>query len=151
MTKAEVTWTDFSASAGGEHLYAKIRCEDNYKELTRTLTESQVAYLNEKDRCATYKIGDTTQRFDNEEQIAKAARKVWSANKAIFPKTDLLLMGNGGVMKALEGPEDVVKRINEIYELYEALWVYTPNYAVPKCSDPDMEGKLMDEYWELVN
>jgi hypothetical protein len=151
MNVAYIEFLDWSASIGGEHLYAKLIFskdkKDNRIELQNKMSQEMANYLNKKDGtneyCA-YKEGDLTLRFNNVKEALMEARKTC---KKLFPEVDIILKGSPGwasVTEVLWAKDKTVKtKINKWYK--EAVKL---NYYSGK-NDDRME-EIDDQFTEII-
>ncbi len=128
--------THFRFSIGGEHYYGelsvKLKGRKNGKgtryssedarlhpesiKLSRKLvSEKECAYLCKKDGDALWEIGMSTQRFNSEDDVKKAAIHTFSEN--FDPTADLLMIYDGPYCEPIEviaGEASLVKRLNSM-------------------------------------
>jgi len=122
---------DWGASAGGEHLYAKLLFKKDKKdhriELEQKLSQEMASYLNKKDGTIDiYKKGQRTLRFNNVKEALREALKVC---KKEFPEVDIILDGSWGSLSVHEvlwsKDKSIKTKINKLYQEAEKLKFYS--------------------------
>lgn len=133
-------------SIGATHMYCNLCWEDEkgyHKiELHRNLTQEDADILNKKDKVDFYKLNDTTNRFDSEEQIYETIIDYVKHSNVPFK---LIVKGDNfyaEVQEAIWGPEKIVKKINKLYKEYEK-YQYLDNYT------PEMD-KINNEFDKIL-
>jgi hypothetical protein len=112
----------WGVSAGGEHLTGTLKWyNDGDLKVVRVkhpLSSSEVRYLNKKESCSSlcrYKVGESSDRFETEAELIKAARKMW---KTEFPKAMVLIKGSLSVAE----PQQVLSADREFKTTVNRLW-----------------------------
>lgn len=147
------TWVGF----GGRHYYGNIDCikwHDPYEtettQVEKQLTASEARQRNKEQRDEifkyTYKKGDLTGQFDTKAELRKAAIKTF---KEKYSEGYILLEGSRGTLDPrtiLAGPEDFMKRGNDIVAKCEAIgwWDGGKNEEMENLSDDWKQ--LLKEY-----
>jgi len=146
--------TDWGASLGGEHFYAKmwytINGERKALELSTILTAKDAKRLNEKDKEEYYQEGESTIRFNTIDDIVDEAL---SQSKKLGLEVDLMLSGSGGFASVSEPlwsrDKKIYKRIKELYDKAEEIgWYSHPKYP-EKLRDEKMEA-IDDEFNSIL-
>lgn len=79
-------------SIGAEHWYARLEWSSGRREVQRELlTAAEVQALNEKDQHATYRLGDTSHRFDLRWHALAAGMRAFAHE---FERGSVLLLGD---------------------------------------------------------
>jgi len=151
MNIAYLDLLDWSASIGGEHLYAKLIFTKNKEchriELQNKMSQEMATYLNKKDETTDYceyKEGDLTLRFNNVKEALIEARKTC---KKLFPEVDIIFRGSAcsaSVQEVLWAKDKTVKtKINKWYK--EAVKL---NYYSGK--NDDRMNEIDDQFTKLI-
>ncbi len=149
MNVAYIEFLDWSASIGGEHLYAKLIFskdkKDNRIELEHKMSQEMATYLNKKDGIDPsfgYKKGDITIRFNTSQEALKIARKTCAK---LFPEVDIILKGSpASVTEVLWAKDKSIKtKINKLYKEAEKLNFYSGR------NDDRME-EIDDQFTEII-
>lgn len=134
----------YGICAGATHYYGKLCFNNDRIDLERKITKRNIKdFKNEN-----YHIGDITTRFNSEEHVIRAAKRVW---KKTFPNAIVLLLGSSAIydpQKCIDGPITLKIVINHYYKQAEEIGGYEGNIKeMTKISDEYM--KTLKEYVNL--
>jgi len=140
---------------GAEHYYGCLKPYDynvNIEdvELKREITEiSEARWLNKKNGCDIYQVGDVTNLFNTERQLIQVARKEY---KKHFPKTKVILLGDSGrscPQEIILGPRNLKKFNNSLWKAYEYAWKEGKKYNLPDEKILEIIEPIEEE-WEKI-
>lgn len=128
-------------SDGAVHYYGKLCYNSEFPkvELQRKLNKRNIG----KFRKEFYHIGDVTTRFNSENHVIRAAKRIW---KKLFPNALVLLVGSSSILdpqKCIDGDPVLRKKINDYYRRAEEIGGYEGNMKeMTKISNEYMEEIL---------
>ena len=125
-------------SPGAVHYYGRLSFNGERTDLERRLNKRNIG----KFRKDFYHIGDVTTRFNSENHVIRAAKRIW---KKLFPNALVLLVGSGSILdpqKCIAGDPVLRKKINAYYRRAEAVGGYEGN-------EEEMT-KISDEYMREI-
>jgi hypothetical protein len=112
------SWTGISI--GATHSYGCLVGKGATVALMRHLSARDAKTLNRKDKCNTYKAGDTTERWDSEEDVVDHAMANWRH----LMGGDVLMLGDRCYLDpipVLDGPPELVIAGNQLFEAAEVV------------------------------
>lgn len=131
-------------SIGATHFYGKLifyngdKREDH--ELRRELSASEARLLNKIDDFASYRPGQSTERFDSREDVIAQAVTEY---KTIFPTATALICGSSSTLdpqRVLDGPAELMKKLNSLHRQAERIdyWERNPSKMQEICDKWDL-------------
>jgi hypothetical protein len=139
------TWKG-SCVGWAKHYYGSLWHNGKRTEVSIPMTVSDAKNLNKEDDYNYYKRGDMLSRFENKEQLIRAAIKLY---KKLYPETDLLIEGSSATLdpqKVLVGPLKLKNKLNDLYKQFEAYngWGCNPE-------DEPAVSRISNQWEELLN
>lgn len=142
MNNNDIVYLEISSfegiSIGATHYYGKLINNTERIELAKKITKSNIDSF----KCDYYNIGDYTERFLNEEEVIKNAKKNW---KKYFPNAIVLIKGFKSILdpqECIAGDNKWKKIINSYFKLSEACGGYEYNN--------ELMTKISNEYMKNV-